>query len=635
MLNAEPSWERIPIFLEAGQFSHPTGAATIKAMGEALCRAITGSDSRLAGIEVPKFDDALSPLVGFLEEVRRAVPGLHILIVLDEFDELPPELLGRGDLAKAMFLTIRAVSNDPHYGFVIVGGENLQYVINEQGARLNKFKRLTLTYFDRRSQWSDFCDLVRRPVQSWLDVSDAAIDALWNQTEGHPYYTKLVCQRLFCLMVERRDGDVTETEVNEAVALLIPELGVPIFQHFWEDGIAPDHPQFNDIRLLRKRILLALSESGQHPLKMGIDEITNRVAEQTDVYSSREIKEEIKDLCRREVLTDSDAGCVCRVPLFSEWLGAGGAQQILVTFGELTPQDEFRLRQERNEITPQELARVLGRWGSYRGRERTSDDVRSWLNQFGSKFNQRLMFALLQSVRFYSSGLIREKLRDAQGIVDRDAARVIEGRKLRRDIIISYIGGVGKSGVQIARLYAEENGILLENVIERGKLAQTLSSRKGVKTVVFVDDFVGTGNTVIKDLAAIESELGNTLKNGKFSTFFIAVVGFADAKAKIDRAAKSHNLDMTVHFCDVLDQSARAFSEESDCFADEESISLARSLAYEKGSHLVKNNPLGYGAGQMLIVFDSGCPNNSLPILWNGSGSWVPLFPRTGHDSDV
>jgi hypothetical protein len=39
-------------------------------------------------------------------------------------------------------------------------------------------------------------------------------------------------------------------------------------------------------------------------------------------------------------------------------------------------------------------------------------------------------------------------------------------------------------------------------------------------------------------------------------------------------------------------------------------------------------SPLGFGDCQALVVFETGCPNNSVPILWKQTGEWQPLFPR-------
>ncbi len=50
----------------------------------------------------------------------------------------------------------------------------MQWVLNTQGDRLNKFKPIQVDYFDKSLDWDDFVELIRKPVQSlcgrWLQI---------------------------------------------------------------------------------------------------------------------------------------------------------------------------------------------------------------------------------------------------------------------------------------------------------------------------------------------------------------------------------------------------------------------------------------------------------------------------------
>ena len=41
------------------------------------------------------------------------------------------------------------------------------------------------------------------------------------------------------------------------------------------------------------------------------------------------------------------------------------------------------------------------------------------------------------------------------------------------------------------------------------------------------------------------------------------------------------------------------------------------------------DNWLGYGGMGLLLVFEHGTPNNTLPILWRDSEDYFCLFPRS------
>ncbi len=96
--------------------------------------------------------------------------------------------------------------HDPQIGFILVGSEKMEYVLSCQGDALNKFASIAVDYFDKRTHWADFQDLIKRPTASYLEFSESAIDAIYEECAGNPFYAKLICRDLFALMVERRDG---------------------------------------------------------------------------------------------------------------------------------------------------------------------------------------------------------------------------------------------------------------------------------------------------------------------------------------------------------------------------------------------------------------------------------------------
>ena len=58
-----------------------------------------------------------------MDDVLRTVPELGVVLILDEFDELPLDLYKRGPVADAFFLTLRSISSRSRISFVLIGGE--------------------------------------------------------------------------------------------------------------------------------------------------------------------------------------------------------------------------------------------------------------------------------------------------------------------------------------------------------------------------------------------------------------------------------------------------------------------------------------------------------------------------------
>src|SRR5260370_245458 len=73
-----------------------------------------------------------------------------------------------------------------------------------------------------------------------------------------------------------------------------------------------------------------------------------------------------------------------------------------------------------------------------------------------------------------------------------------------------------------------------------------------------------------------------------------------------------------------------SFGPKSKAFPDPEQRGRARELAKAQGVLLEKNWPLGYGGLELGVVFNRGCPNNTVPISWAEASNpkWMPLFRR-------
>lgn len=618
----------VVVFLEAGDYVDPDPIRTIERLGSKICRQVTASDQRLRHLTPPDFRGALSTLSDFFEDALAIAPDLRVIIILDEFDSVPLELYKRGPTGDAFFSTIRSLSHKGFIGFVLVGGERMRYVFDCQGQALNKFQMIKVDYFDRQKHWGDFQDLVSRPAKQWFQFADSALVELYSEAAGNPYYTVLLCRSLFTLMITRRDRHITQREAEEAVAAAVQDASSVNFQHFWDDGIIESGSQAERISMRRRYVLLALAEA------MDKNRLAPRsaVADCAQKYNldSRSIDNELDELIQRDVLIETDGAIGCKVPLFARWLRTVGPRQISTTFVEDEATRIEREREETASVRPQEIIELVRKWPPYKGRTITVDDARAWLEQFGKKKDQRLMFRVLQNVTMYSEDQVRNKMNVAHGIVARGLVDRREYKQVKRwpDVLVSYLDGPGKSGARFAKLYIDENGIYHENLVEKGRLREILRQRESVQAIIFLDDFVGTGQSVCEYLEEIFPGCEANLSEKLPKIFFVAVCGFQSGKLRIENFAESRMLPVKAHLCDVLDPSYVCFGEESCAFPDPVERLQAKEIARAKGMLLCKPAPLGFNDSQALVVFAHNCPNNTLPILWEKTKDWMPLFRR-------
>jgi len=349
-------------------------------------------------------------------------------------------------------------------------------------------------------------------------------------------------------------------------------------------------------------------------------------------YNPDEIQSEVTQFIRRRVLIEKNGILLFTVGFFKDWLLTSGFREIMTTFSDLDKILKRKQKEEEAFITSEEISKVVQKWGHFKGQKKSEDSVRMWLNQFGNNVNQRLMFKILSNIHFYSASRIRAKLMEGHGIISRGLTQKIGLKKRKRnDILVSYLDSPGKSGGGIyAKLYADENNIYVKNVIEKNRIEDFIHKHEGLKALVFIDDFIGTGESIMAGFSELNELCGNILKEINLKIYFIAICGFQEKKIKIEKLLDEIGLLANLHICDPLDEGDKCFSESSRYFENLDEKKQAEQLAYEYGAKLVRKNYLGYGDCQTAVIFEYNCPNNNLPILWAESENpqWTPLFKR-------
>src|SRR5262249_6837755 len=139
---------------------------------------------------------------------QKVCPDRNYVLIFDEFDEMYPELCMYGNLAETFFANIRAITTRDNICMVLIGGENMPFLMDRQGQKLNKFVKIGLDYFSRDEEWDDFKLLVRNPTEGTINWQDEAISEIFNITNGNPYFAKIVCSSVFAIAVRERDSDI-------------------------------------------------------------------------------------------------------------------------------------------------------------------------------------------------------------------------------------------------------------------------------------------------------------------------------------------------------------------------------------------------------------------------------------------
>ena len=621
------------LYLECGEIRHASGSDTLHELGQQLESFLLALLPRHVEWTEHDYSSSLIPLNRLLLSMKREFPDRRAIIILDEFDEINDDLYRYGDLANTFFLNLRTLSSKPNVAFILVGAEKMPYVMSSQGEKLNRFARESLDSFDLSSEWADYHALVENPVSHCIKIHEAAIRKLFDLTDGHPYFTKALCIELYERAVQHTDAEISLAEVDKAAERMIDGLDINAFAHYWRDGIRGDSNEVEIVSLNRCRLLVAWARAARAGLPTTHENISRNLY--SSVLPASEVLPLLDDFCRRNVLRQEVETYYPTVSLFSDWLREGGFSRLV---SDQLGDELAAARQTREDeayVHAHEIGALVESWDLYQGRQITSEDVRTWIEQVDSNVEQRILFKILQNVRFLREPEIREKFEQAhRRIRSKLPAFVKRSRAQRRDdIFVTYGDGPGKSGAHYASLYAAVNEISSANIVVPGEVASVV---KAVETgrrigVVLVDDMLGTGNNMIEKL----SSLSTAFREAKIGTEVpLSVVvlcgtskGEGSVRGLLDR--EMGNADLEV--CETLGTDSFAFAKGLGFWESVEEKNMAKTLARNLGARVQKRSPLGYAEQGLLLTFSRNCPNNTLPILHgNGRGetNWRAIFPR-------
>lgn len=144
--------------------------------------------------------------------------------------------------------------------------------------------------------------------------------------------------------------------------------------------------------------------------------------------------------------------------------------------------------------------------------------------------------------------------------------------------------------------------------------------------VVYVDDFIGSGGSVVEALSLdkkrVRPEVLSDASSGRL--YVIAAIVMDNGYSKI-----SQDISGVV----ILGNShCKGFDPHKKVFGSYFKTKAVRELCYKYGEQLYKDCPLGYENTQSLVLMQHSSPNNTIPVLWSDNQyqgrNWNPLVPR-------
>ena len=246
----------------------------------------------------------------------------------------------------------------------------------------------------------------------------------------------------------------------------------------------------------------------------------------------------------------------------------------------------------------------------------TPYNVIRWLFNFDDE-DVELAVQLLEHVVYLRDNDIKKRLKDSfQSLPAYKTKHIVPlGEPGKSGAAVSYwIHGMFKNK---ARYYSD-----LERFLDY-RNSEEWNPKKNI--VVFVDDIVGSGGSVISALSVDEKLRTEVLEEASIgNVYIVAAVIMRDGRDYVKSKMPGVNL--------VGDVQCKGFDPHENLFGSYFKTKNVREMCYKYGIQLYKEHPLGYENTQCLVLMQHSSPNNSIPVLWsdneyNGK-QWNPLVPR-------
>ena len=207
-------------------------------------------------------------------------------------------------------------------------------------------------------------------------------------------------------------------------------------------------------------------------------------------------------------------------------------------------------------------------------------------------------------------------------------------RRRLDNLYLAYVDSETKSGAATARELAKR--------MSPGKCGPASGVPTWVRghaesdpLVVVVDDFAGTGSTLVKGLKQLWKSDGAMMPDLAAEGRVVCCLQAAFPEAV--RHVKEELAGVEALVMRTFNDEVRAFQPEAGIFEDDGERAYAKDVMLQIGQQLVPQYPLGYGNMEALVSFHNTIPNNTLPVFWSmGSANgrpWTPLFPRGSFGS--
>lgn len=266
-----------------------------------------------------------------------------------------------------------------------------------------------------------------------------------------------------------------------------------------------------------------------------------------------------------------------------------------------------------------------------------------WLKNFKTTSDIRLAAKILDFFTYYPQTLVQQMLKVAVGQAGHVILKTFPDWKhsdFQNRAYFSAIPGeipnLSDSGNYFTRLLCDL-GIPESRIIKYEDIPKILSTNSNPCPLIFVDDFVGSGNQIVKAWSENKFENGKTLKEIStegnhlfvYATLIVNYKGYERIVKECDGL-----LLCTNH---ILGEEYNLFNEKCFCWKNDKALydsgvelilRKSKELGIPSTYGICTQDEKGFGAQGLAIKFAHGAPDAVPSFFYWKHDSWTPLFNK-------
>ncbi|WZL71698.1 ATP-binding protein [Clostridiaceae bacterium 35-E11] len=176
-------------------------------------------------------EEPLLAMDHYLDDIKAAIGKQKVIIMLDEFEEL---LVGinEGRYPQQLLGWLRSkIQHRNELKFIVAGADKVLEMIFDYAQTIyNMSISIPVSFLEKE----EAIELITKPLAGIANFNDSSVERIYNLTNGHPYYTKIICSQIVRLLNKEKRNNIYLSDVERVAENIASDTQSPYFKHLWD-----------------------------------------------------------------------------------------------------------------------------------------------------------------------------------------------------------------------------------------------------------------------------------------------------------------------------------------------------------------------------------------------------------------